>query len=175
VQTLLNLFASVALLVWGTHIVRTGILRVFGADLRRILSRSVANRGSAFMAGLGVTSLVQSSSATALIASSFVSSKLIPLSAALVIMLGADVGTAIMTQVFSLDLSWLSPLLITFGVIFFLSRRNTRAGQVGRVAIGLGLIILALQLVVAATRPLTQGAGAKVIFARSPATRCSTC
>ena len=89
-QTLLNLFASVALLVWGTHIVRTGILRVFGADLRRILSRSVSNRGSAFLAGLGVTSLVQSSSATALISSSFVSQKLIPLSAALVIMLGAD-------------------------------------------------------------------------------------
>jgi phosphate:Na+ symporter len=163
-QTLLNLFASVALLVWGTHIVRTGILRVFGADLRRILSRSTANRGSAFLAGLGVTSLVQSSSATALISSSFVSQKMIPLSAALVIMLGADVGTAIMTQVFSLDLSWLSPLLITFGVIFFLSRRNTRAGQIGRVAIGLGLIILALQLVVAATKPITQGAGAKVIF-----------
>jgi phosphate:Na+ symporter len=154
----------VALLVWGTHIVRTGILRVFGADLRRILSRSVANRGSAFVAGLGVTSLVQSSSATALITSSFVSQKLIPLSAALVIMLGADVGTAIMTQVFSLDLSWLSPLLITFGVIFFLSRRNTRAGQIGRVAIGLGLIILALQLVVAATRPITQGEATRVIF-----------
>ena len=164
-QTLLNLFASVALLVWGTHIVRTGILRVFGADLRRILSKSVASRGSAFLAGVGVTSLVQSSSATALIASSFVSQGLIGLSAALVIMLGADVGTALMTQVFSLDLSWLSPLLITFGVIFFLSRRSTRAGQIGRVAIGLGLIILALQLVVQATRPITQGAGAKVIFA----------
>jgi len=164
-QTLLNLFASVALLVWGTHIVRTGILRVFGADLRRILSKSVASKGSAFLAGLGVTSLVQSSSATALIASSFVSQNLIGLSAALVIMLGADVGTALMTQVFSLDLSWLSPLLITFGVIFFLSRRNTRAGQIGRVGIGLGLIILALQLVVQATKPITQGAGAKVIFA----------
>ena len=164
-QTLLNLLASVALLVWGTHIVRTGILRVFGADLRRILSKSVANRASAFLAGLGVTGLVQSSSATALIASSFVSQNLITLSAALAIMLGADVGTALMTQVFSLDLSWLSPLLIFFGVVFFLSRRNTRAGQIGRVAIGLGLIILALQLVVQATRPITQGAGAKVIFA----------
>jgi phosphate:Na+ symporter len=164
VQTLLNLFASVALLVWGTHIVRTGILRVFGADLRRILSKSVASKGSAFLAGLGVTSLVQSSSATALIASSFVSQNLIGLSAALAIMLGADVGTALMTQVFSLDLSWLSPLLITFGVIFFLSRRNTRAGQIGRVGIGLGLIILALQLVVQATKPITQGAGAKAIF-----------
>jgi phosphate:Na+ symporter len=165
VQTLLNLLASVALLVWGTHIVRTGILRVFGADLRRILSKSVANRVSAFLAGLGVTGLVQSSSATALIASSFVSQNLISLSAALAIMLGADVGTALMAQVFSLDLSWLSPLLIFFGVVFFLSRRTTRAGQIGRVAIGLGLIILALQLVVQATRPITQGAGAKVIFA----------
>src|SRR5689334_24931856 len=154
-----------ALLVWGTHIVRTGILRVYGADLRRVLSRSVANRFAAFTAGVGVTSLVQSSSATALIASSFVSQNLIGLAAALAIMLGADVGTALMTQVFSLDLSWLSPLLIFFGVLFFLSRRNTRAGQIGRVAIGLGLIILALQLVVQATKPITQGAGAKVIFA----------
>jgi phosphate:Na+ symporter len=164
-QTLLNLLASVALLVWGTHIVRTGVLRVLGADLRRILSKSVANRFSAFLAGLGVTGLVQSSSATALIASSFVSQGLIGLAPALAIMLGADVGTAMMTQVFSLDLAWLSPLLITFGVVFFLSRRSSRVGQVGRVAIGLGLIILALQLVVQATRPITQGAGAKVIFA----------
>ena len=164
-QTLLNIFAGVALLVWGTHIVRTGILRVFGADLRRILSRSVSTRFSAFLAGLGVTGLVQSSSATALIASSFVSQNLIALSAALAIMLGADVGTAMMAQVFSLDLSWLYPLLITLGVVFFLSRRNTRVGQIGRVGIGLGLIILALQLVMQATKPITQGAGAKVIFA----------
>jgi len=72
VQTLLNLMASVALLVWGTHIVRNGMLRVLGADLRRILSKSVSSRFSAFLSGLGVTGIVQSSSATALIASSFV-------------------------------------------------------------------------------------------------------
>jgi len=164
-QTLLNLLASVALLVWGTHIVRTGILRVFGADLRRFLSRSVANRASAFLAGLGVTALVQSSSATALIASSFVGQGLIALGPALVIMLGADVGTALMALVFSLDLRWLSPILIFFGVVFFLSRKNTRAGQLGRVAIGMGLIILALQLVMQATAPITQAQGVKVIFA----------
>ncbi|MCM2328473.1 MAG: Na/Pi cotransporter family protein, partial [Lysobacter sp.] len=163
-QTLLNLFASVALLVWGTHIVRTGILRVYGASLRRVLSKSVANRGSAFMAGLGVTSLVQSSSATALITSSFVSQNLIGLAPALAIMLGADVGTALMAQVFSLDLSWLSPLAIFFGVVFFLSRKNTRAGQLGRVSIGLGLIILALQLIQEATRPIVSSAGTKVLF-----------
>jgi phosphate:Na+ symporter len=164
-QTLLNLLASVALLVWGTHIVRTGILRVFGASLRRVLSTSVSNRGTAFLAGLGVTSLVQSSSATAAITSSYVGQGLIALGPALAIMLGADLGSAVMTQVFSLDLSWLSPLLIFFGVVFFLSRKNTRAGQLGRVAIGLGLIILALQLVMGATRPITEAQGTKVIFA----------
>jgi phosphate:Na+ symporter len=163
-QTLLNLLASVALLVWGTHIVRTGVLRVFGSDLRRVLSKSVSTRGSAFLAGLGVTGLVQSSSATALITSSFVSQNLIALPAALAIMLGADVGSALLAQVFSLDLSWLSPLLIFFGVIFFLSRRNSKAGQLGRVAIGLGLMLLALQLIMAATRPITEAQGMRVIF-----------
>ena len=164
-QTLLNLLASVALLVWGTHIVRTGILRVYGADLRRVLSKSVSTRGSAFLAGLAVTSLVQSSSATALITTSFVSQNLIALAPALAIMLGADVGTALMAQVFSLDLSFLSPLLIFFGVVFFLSRKNTKAGQLGRVAIGLGLMILALQLIQAAAKPIVTAAGTKVLFA----------
>lgn len=163
-QTLLNLIASVALLVWGTHIVRTGILRVYGASLRRVLSKSVSSRGSAFAAGLGVTCLVQSSSATALIASSFVSQSLIGLAPALAIMLGADVGTALMAQVFSLDLSWISPVAIFFGVVFFLSRKNTRAGQLGRVSIGLGLIILALQLIQEATKPIVTSAGTKVLF-----------
>jgi phosphate:Na+ symporter len=165
VQTLLNLLASVALLVWGTHIVRTGILRVYGADLRRVLAKSVANRGSAFLAGLGVTGLVQSSSATALIASSFVSQNLIGLAAALAVMLGADLGSALMAQIFSLNLSWLWPLLIIFGVIFFLSRRNTKAGQLGRVALGLGLMLLALQLVMTATKPITEAQGVRVLFA----------
>ena len=163
-QTLLNLLASVALLVWGTHIVRSGILRVFGADLRRVLSRSVANRFAAFLAGLGVTGLVQSSSATAIIASSFVSQNMIALASALAIMLGADVGTALLAQLFSLNLSWLSPLLIVFGVGSFLSRRETRMGQVGRICIGLGLMILALQLVMQATRPITDAQGVRIIL-----------
>jgi phosphate:Na+ symporter len=164
VQTLLNLLAAVALLVWGTHIVRTGILRVYGADLRRLLAKSTSNRFSAFLAGLGVTGLVQSSSATAMIASSFVSQNLIALPAALAVMLGADVGTALLAQLFSLDLRWLSPLLILFGVIFFLARRTTKVGQIGRVAIGLGLMLLALQLVMLATKPITEAQGLRVIF-----------
>ena len=163
--TLLNLLSSIALLVWGTHIVRTGILRVYGSQLRRMLSHSLDNRLLAFSSGIGVTALVQSSNATALLTTSFVAQGLMALAPALAIMLGADVGTALMARVLTLDLSWLSPLLIFLGVIFFLSRKQTRAGQLGRVAIGLGLIILALELIVSSATPITESRGIKVLFA----------
>jgi phosphate:Na+ symporter len=165
-QTLLNLLAAIALLVWGTHIVRTGVLRVFGSNLRQILRRSVGTRSGAFVAGIGVTGLLQSSTATALLTSSFVGQGLITTAAALAVMLGADVGTALMAQVLSLNLAWLAPLLIVVGVVVFLSRRNERAGQIGRIGLGLGIMILALQLIVQATAPLTHAAGVKVLFSQ---------
>ncbi|MFG1173039.1 Na/Pi cotransporter family protein [Erwiniaceae bacterium CAU 1747] len=162
--TLLNLLSAVALLVWGTHIVRTGIMRVYGADLRRVLSRSVEKKPMAFLAGIGVTALVQSSNATTLLVTSFVAQELVGLTPALVVILGADVGTALMARILTFDLSWLSPLFIFFGVVFFLGRKQTRAGQLGRASIGLGLILLALQLIVAAAAPITQASGVKVLF-----------
>jgi phosphate:Na+ symporter len=164
-QILLNLLAGVALLVWGTHIVRTGILRLSGGDLRRFLRQSVSGRHRAFFAGLGITALIQSSTATAMMVASFVGQGLIATAPALAVMLGADVGTALMTLVFSLDLSWLSPFFIIVGVTLFMRRESTKIGRFGRVLIGLGLIVLALQLIVLAARPLTQAAGVKVIFA----------
>ncbi|MGL9723993.1 Na/Pi cotransporter family protein [Sodalis sp. (in: enterobacteria)] len=162
--TLLHLLSAVALLVWGTHIVRTGIMRVYGARLRQVLSRSVEKKTMAFMAGIGVTALVQSSNATAMLVTSFVAQKLVALTPALVIILGADVGTALMARVLTFDLSWLSPLLIFIGVCLFLGRKQSRAGQLGRVAIGLGLILLALELIVSASMPITQASGVKVLF-----------
>lgn len=165
---LLNLLAAIALLVWGTHIVRTGMLRVFGENLRGVLARSFSNRVTAAIAGLGVTSLVQSSTATCLIVASFVGTGLVGTGAALAAMLGADVGTALMAVVFSFDLSWLSPLLIFVGVVMFISRQNTTVGRVGRVLIGLGLITLALQLIVGATKPLTASPAVRALLVALP-------
>ncbi len=163
--TLLHLLSAVALLVWGTHIVRTGVMRVFGARLRTVLSGSVEKKPLAFCAGIGVTALVQSSNATTMLVTSFVAQDLVALAPALVIVLGADVGTALMARILTFDLSWLSPLLIFIGVIFFLGRKQSRAGQLGRVGIGLGLILLALELIVQAVTPITQANGVQVIFA----------
>ncbi|GKT24065.1 Na/Pi cotransporter family protein [Acidovorax sp. SUPP3334] len=151
---LLNLLAAVALLVWGTHLVRTGVLRVFGANLRTMLARSMGNRFTAALSGIGVTALVQSSTATSLMTSSFVGQGLITLPAALAVMRGADVGTALMSVLFSTDLSWLSPLFIFVGVVLFITRQSSSAGRVGRVLIGLGLMLLALEMVVQASGPM---------------------
>jgi len=164
VVTLLNLLAALALLVWGTHIVRTDVLHVYGTQLRRVLSHSVSRTGWAFAAGVGVTGLIQSSNATAVIVSGFVASGLVALAPALAIMLGADVGTALMTAVLSFDLSWVCPLLIFCGVIVYLSRRSTRAGRIGRAVIGLGLILLALDLIEASTGPMTESAEMEILF-----------
>ena len=153
---LLNLLAAIALLVWGTQLVRTGVLRVFGANLRQFISHGVSNRLKAMLSGIGVTAVVQSSTATALIVSSFVGQGMVSLTAALAVMLGADVGTSVMAVVFSLDLSWLSPLFIFVGVVLFISRQDTTVGRVGRVFIGLGLMLLALRLITEATTVLTQ-------------------
>jgi phosphate:Na+ symporter len=68
---LLDLMGGVALLLWGLHMVNSGILRGFGPDLRRLLSKAFHNRLTALAAGLGLTAVLQSSTATALMTSSF--------------------------------------------------------------------------------------------------------
>lgn len=165
---LLNLLAAVALLVWGTHTVRSAMLRAFGENLSRVLAASFGHRGAALGAGLAVTGLVQSSTATALLVGSFVGRGAVPLAGALAAMLGADIGTALIAGVFSLDLSALSPLALVAGVALFVGREETTAGRIGRVLIGLGLITLALQLIVGATRPLLESALLRLLLAALP-------
>ncbi|MDA0997226.1 MAG: Na/Pi cotransporter family protein [Proteobacteria bacterium] len=158
------MIGGVALLLWGIRMVRTGINRSFGADLRRALSFAARNRLIAFATGLGVTAAIQSSTATALMVSSFAGRGMIAGSAALAIMLGADVGSTMVVQVLSLDLSWLSPLLIAFGVILFTSSESSSRRNFARTAIGLGLMLLALKMVMLASAPLRQTETMSVIM-----------
>ena len=74
---LLDLMGGVALLLWGLHMVHSGVLRAFGPDLRRGLAKALRNRFTAFAAGVGLTALLQSSTATALITSSFAAEGLV--------------------------------------------------------------------------------------------------
>src|SRR4029079_11337030 len=104
VDTVLNVLGSVALLLWGVRMVRTGLTRAFGAALRRAIAACSKNRFTAFAGGVGLTGLLQSSTATALLLPSFAGRGLIPLSIALAVMLGANVGTTVTPQVRSVDI-----------------------------------------------------------------------
>jgi phosphate:Na+ symporter len=141
---LLDLAGYVGLLLWGTHMVTSGVQRGFGAELRYWLGRNLRGRGRAFLVGFGITTLLQSGTATALMATSFTVSGLIALGPALAVMLGANVGTTLVTQVLSFNIGRVAPPLVLAGVITFRSTDDDHWKNVGRVAIGLGLMLLAL-------------------------------
>src|SRR5436309_14612955 len=143
--TLIDLAGAVALLIWGVHMVQTGVTRAFGPHLRRMLSYALGNRFKAFAAGVGVTAILQSSTATGLMASSFAAGGLVDLVPALAVILGANVGTTLIVQVLSFDIARVAPLFVLVGLILFRKGQQSLPRDLGRVAIGLGLILFALQ------------------------------
>ncbi len=151
---LIHLVGGVALLLWGLRMVRTGVMRAFGGDLRAAIGSALGNRFLAFGCGLGVTALLQSSTATALMTASFAARGFVGTAMALAVMLGADVGTSLVAQLVSFNLAILSPVLITVGVALFSSTLATRWRDLGRAGVGLGMMLLALKLIVSATHPL---------------------
>ena len=155
-ELLVTLAGCVALLLWGIRMVRTGVTRSFLAPMRKAIAAGTRNRISAFFAGLGVTAILQSSTATGLILSSFVGRGLVTLTAAIAVMLGADVGTSLAAFLFSLRITWLSPLLLMLGVFGFLASRSDKRRNLARIAIGLGLSLLALRLIGEASSGLRQ-------------------
>src|SRR6201996_6811979 len=116
---LLDLTGGVALLLWGIHMVHSGIVRAFGSDLRRFLGMALRNRFAAFLAGVFVTALLQSSTATGLMTASFVTGGAGELVPALAIMLGANVGTTLIVQALSFNVAAIAPLLFLVGVTAF--------------------------------------------------------
>jgi len=142
--TLVDLAGSIALLLWGMHMVQTGVQRTFGPKLRSILGAALKTRARAFLAGLGVTAILQSSTATGLMAAGFAAGGLVDLVPALAVMLGANVGTTLIVQVLSFDVAAASPALILIGVLMFRRGSNPQTHDLGRVFIGLGLTLLAL-------------------------------
>lgn len=151
---LIQLLGAVVLLVWALGHVSAGMERAFGGRMRLVLALGTRNRLSAFGIGLGVTLVLQSSTATALVTAAYVGQGLIDLAMALAVMLGADVGTALVAQVLSLKVAWLSPALVLTGGATLRLTAGNRGRGIGRALVGLGLMLLALRLLGEATAPL---------------------
>jgi len=151
---LLNFGGYVALLLWGVHMVQSGVQRAFGAALRIWMGRALGTRSRAFFTGLAITSAVQSSTATGLMITSFAAGGLVALVPGLAAMLGANVGTTLIVQLLSFNLTAMAPAFILVGVWLFRRNQPSRRRDLGRVFIGLGLLLLALHELVLLFAPI---------------------
>ena len=156
---------GVALLLWGLHMVRSGIMRAFGSELRRLLNTALRNRVLALLAGISVTAILQSSTATGLLMTSFAARGLVDLVPALAVMLGANIGTTLIVQVLSFDASGVAPVLFLVGLAAFNLGGRTMTRDLGRVAIGLGLMLLSLHILLDTLAPAENAPSVRALLA----------
>jgi phosphate:Na+ symporter len=153
---LIDLLGAGALLLWGLRLIKTGVMRAFGASLRLWIAKGTRNRFAAVLSGIMATLALQSSTATAVITASFASSGAIKPRMAQAVMLGANVGTSIAAVILSLDVHWFASAMVLLGVTIFSLSKYARGKGIGRAVLGLGLMLLALQLVGNVTGPLRE-------------------
>ncbi|WP_163270623.1 Na/Pi cotransporter family protein [Chelativorans alearense] len=151
-----HLAGAVALLLWATRMVRTGVTRAYGDILRQKLRRALKNPLIAVMAGTSMAVALQSSTAVSLLVGSFVGSGIVGGTAGLSAVLGADLGSAFVVRILSFDLGLLIPVCLFAGTTIFLATERRTWRQVGRILVGLGLLLLSLQMIGEASEPLRE-------------------
>lgn len=144
---LLHLAGAVALLIWSVRLIRTGVERAFAAEIRNGLRRLSSTRASAMAGGAAAACGLQSATAVAILATGFVASASLAPVAGLAIVLGADVGSALAARILVEPIEGAVPVLLIAGVLLFLRGWSRRLRQVGRIVIGLALVLLSLSLI----------------------------
>lgn len=152
---MINLFGAVALLLFGLAQVKDGVTRAFGSRLRKGLALGTGGSLRSFVSGFLATIALQSSTATALMTASFVEKSLIRSRMAQIVLLGANVGTAVTAWIVATGIEWVAPLVILAGVVLYKGGSTFRQGA-GAALVGIGLMLLSLHLLSQATEPMRQ-------------------
>lgn len=151
---LLNLAGAVALLLFATRMVRTGVERAYGDVLRRKLRATMRNPVMAVLVGAGLSIAVQSSTAVTLLVASFAGSGIVSGLAGQLAVRGAEVGSALVVKLLSFDLSLLIPICMIAGTLMFRATERRNWQQIGRILVGIALLLLSLELIGYASEPL---------------------
>jgi phosphate:Na+ symporter len=152
--TLLELAGAVALLLWATRMVQTGVQRAYGHVLKDRMRHALRSDGTAAVAGATLAMALQSATAVAVMVTGFAGAGLVPVARGIGALLGADLGSALIALILQLDLSLLVPVLLLSGLLLFRNATARKWQQVGRILIGVGLLLLSLRLIGAAAQPL---------------------
>lgn len=156
ILVLIQMLGAVMLLLFAVRMVRTGFERASGPSLRRVIGKAAAGRVSGAASGAGVAVLLQSATAVAMLAAGFASSGFLSTAAGLSVLLGADLGSALVVQFLSFDLNWLVPLLLAVGAWMFLKIDARKVKQTGRILIGIALVLISLEMIGESTAPLKE-------------------
>ena len=153
VTFVVQLFGATMLLLFAVRMVRTGIERAFGNALERLVT---SGRSPLYLAPVGMmlAILLQSSAAVTLLVSGFAGGGVIGFVPAVALVLGGDLGSAVIIQVLSLKLEWLAPVLLAVGGTLFLKTERRGLRHAGRIMLGIALILLALELLRTAVDPI---------------------
>ena len=146
---LATVLGGISLLLWGSRMIRTGIMRGFGKQLQTFVDRGSANRIAALGTGAAAGTILQSSTAVAILISPLCAQGAVTLSAVLALMLGADAGAAFAAAILSIGISSIWPVLTLSGVVMHMTyeARDNRFKNLGRILIGFGVLLLGLSLI----------------------------
>jgi len=151
---LLHLAGAVALMLFATRMVKTGVERAYGDVLRHRLRATMRNPIMAVLAGCGLAVALQSSTAVTLLVGSFAGAGIVSGAAGQLAVRGAEIGSALVVKLLTFDLTLLVPLCLIAGTVMFMATERRDWRQLGRILIGVGLLILSLEMIGQASEPL---------------------
>ncbi len=151
----IQLAGATFLLLYAVRMVRTGVERVSGPSLRRLLVGEKRGRVASALTGVGIAILLQSATATAILTVGFVSSGIMTYISGLAIILGADLGSALVVQILTFKLDWLIPILLSLGGWMFLTFDGDQRRQIGRILLGIAFILISLGMISQASAPIS--------------------
>ncbi|GAB5434062.1 MAG: Na/Pi cotransporter family protein [Epibacterium sp.] len=161
---MIQIAGAAALLLWAVRLVRTGVERAFATQLRQGLRRASDNRLLAAFSGLVSAMMLQSSTAVAMLVSNFASKGALSIAVGIAMLLGADLGSALVAQILLARPGILVPALLLVGVALFLRSEQRKLRQTGRILIGLALIFVSLDMLRTATAPIIESKGAVAVL-----------
>ncbi|RWL86266.1 MAG: Na/Pi cotransporter family protein [Mesorhizobium sp.] len=151
---LLHLAGAVALMLFATRMVKTGVERAYGDVLRHRLRATMRNPLMAVLTGCGLAVALQSSTAVTLLVGSFAGAGIVSGAAGQLAVRGAEIGSALVAKLLTFDLTLLVPLCLIAGTVMFMATERRDWRQTGRILIGVGLLILSLEMIGQASEPL---------------------
>lgn len=150
----LGLLGGLALFLYGMQMMSGGLEDAAGNKMKKILEKLTSNRFLGVLVGAGITAVIQSSSATTVMVVGFVNSGMMTLKQAVWIIMGANIGTTITSQLIALDVGALAPLVAFIGVVMIVFFKSPRLHHIGKIFAGLGVLFIGMDMMSASMAPL---------------------